>query len=114
MSRGRRIQYALDLDTGTVWSRVGDEVAVPVLDFAGMLPENGWEMNYNLEKMKVHDIVRGTALQWTRKIPMAIKNLHRKFWGMKPLTPKASDRYCPKCGRHWVTHNGDGSCCVDD
>lgn len=25
-----------------------------------------------------------------------------------------SKRYCPKCGGHWITHNGDGSCVVDD
>lgn len=21
--------------------------------------------------------------------------------------------YCPRCGQHWITHNGDGSCVRD-
>ena len=22
--------------------------------------------------------------------------------------------WCPKCGQHWVVHNDDGSCVIDD
>jgi hypothetical protein len=29
------------------------------------------------------------------------------------LEQKPDPRYCPKCGSHWVTHDGDGSCVED-
>jgi hypothetical protein len=84
MSRFRTIQYGIDRDTGMVVSRVQSEVAIPVLDFAGMKPENGYETKYNLEKFNICDAHTGPVV-WTRKMSMAIKNRHRKFWGMKPL-----------------------------
>jgi len=37
--------------------------------------------------------------------------------GAKRIEPEREDRssdYCPKCGCHFATHNGDGSCVVDD
>jgi hypothetical protein len=82
--RQKRIQYAIDLDTGMVWSQVGNELAIPILDFAGMKPENNWEMKYNLGKFQSASI-SGAELVHTRKIPVKIKNAHRAFWGMKPL-----------------------------
>jgi hypothetical protein len=27
---------------------------------------------------------------------------------------EANQNFCPKCGCHWVTHNDDGSCVVDE
>ena len=84
MKRLTTIQYAWDEDTGQVWSRVDDKVAVPVLDFEGMTPENGWDMKWPLQKMSIFDTI-GSRLVWTRKIPLAIKNMHRKFWGMSEL-----------------------------
>jgi len=78
----------IDMREGNVYSRVGSEVAIPVLDFDGMKPENNYETNYNLEKFPVlevaSDIINSVG---TRKIPIEIKNKHRKFWGMKPLKP---------------------------
>jgi hypothetical protein len=96
------IQYAFDTDTGTVWSRVGDQVAVPILDFAGMRPENNWQMNYKLEKMPVHELYGPSFyyLHWTKKLPLVIKNFHRKFWGMRPIKHKPTDKYCPDCGQY--------------
>ena len=86
MSRFRTIQYMIDRDTEMVWSRVNSEVAIPVLDFGGMKPENNWMMNYSLEKFSVlHQGVINANVICTRKIPIKIKNFHRKFWGMKPL-----------------------------
>jgi hypothetical protein len=84
MSRNRTITYMVDKETTTVWSRVGNEVAIPVLDFAGMKPENCWEMNYDLEKMDSSVLYHANVIH-TRKIPTGIKNIHRKFWGMKPI-----------------------------
>jgi len=83
----KNITYAVDMETGLVYSRVGSEVAVPVLDYDGMVPENNFKTNYNLEKMYVLSlsISQWNCLKWTKKIPKDIKNLHRKFWGFKLL-----------------------------
>jgi hypothetical protein len=81
----KTIQYAIDKDTGLIISRVGSEVAIPVLDFEHMKPENHFETVYNIEKFGIFDTI-GMRLTWTRKIPTNYKNLHRKFWDMKPLT----------------------------
>jgi hypothetical protein len=84
----RTITYAVDQHSGLVCSRVGDEVAIPVLDFEHMKPENNFETRYNLEAVPALLAHIGTDFKWTRKIPNALKNLHREFWGMKPLKGK--------------------------
>ena len=35
--------------------------------------------------------------------------------GMKdlPALMKVDNRHCPKCGEHWVVHDGDGGCPED-
>lgn len=84
--RIRTIQYAIDTETGLVISRVGSELAWPILDFENMLPENNYVMNYYLEKMTVFSAASyWYLLKWTRKIPKEIKNIHRKFWNFKAL-----------------------------
>lgn len=84
----RIITFAIDRYTGLVFSQVGREIAIPVLDFEHMKPENCFETIYRLETFKAHEAYQGTDLVWTRKISNAIKNLHREFWGMKPLKGK--------------------------
>lgn len=83
----KTIQYAIEQTTGLVVSRVGSELAWPILGYDNMLPENNYAMNYHLEKMPVFMAAGSTwdTLKWTRKISTAIKNTHRIFWGMKPL-----------------------------
>ena len=84
--RHRTIMYGLDKETGTVISRVGSKVAIPVLDYAAMKPENNFQTTYHLEKINVIDLAGDSPIYtWTRKIPLEIKNKHREFWGMKPL-----------------------------
>jgi hypothetical protein len=83
----RTIQYGIDRDTGLVWSRIGSQVAVPVLQYDKMTPENNFTPSYELEKMDVIGHAYN-CVRWTRKIPTVIKNLHRKFWGMKPIGRK--------------------------
>lgn len=89
----RIITYCIDQD-GIVYSRVASEVAIPVLDYEAIgNGGNGFEkgdfrgpMLYNLEKFPVHSLSHGWAgLKWTKKIPVKLKNKHRKFWGMPPL-----------------------------
>ena len=84
----RIITYAFNKDDGLVISRVGSEVAVPVLqwdefgndgDFSGPMP-------YELEKFPVHSIGRDwPRYKWTKKIPVQLKNRHRAFWGFPAL-----------------------------
>jgi len=81
----RRIMYGIDRD-GVVYSRVGSEMAFPVLDFLGMRPENGYRMVYNLEKDSIFSVMcSGVVITWTRKIGKEIKNIHRAFWGFKKI-----------------------------
>jgi hypothetical protein len=86
MPNNRIITYAIHSE-GEVWSRVGDEVALPVLDFKGMTPQNNFAASYDLEK---EDVLRIRSdwnyLRWTKKVPVFAKNLHREFWGF-PLLP---------------------------
>ena len=82
------IQYGIDLDVGTVISRVRSQIAFHTIDFAGMGPKDGFQMKFNnLEKTDVYNW--RSPVRWTRKIPLETKNLHRKFWGMKPLNREA-------------------------
>ncbi len=82
----RNIQYAFDTETGMVISRMGSEIAIPVLQFDKMLPENNFQTQYELEKMDVSAISHcWDNYKWTKKIPQTIKNKHRQFWKLKPL-----------------------------
>lgn len=87
-----RIMYGVD-DSGLVWSRVTDApamgaqcVAVPVLDYLAIGRDGDFSapLTYNLERTGIEALI-GSCLRWTRKIPLHIKNVHRQFWGMKPL-----------------------------
>jgi hypothetical protein len=82
----RIITYCIDHSSGIVYSRVGSDLAVPMLDWNGMTPENNFAANYNLERVSIYAV--GSAwdmLKWTKKIPIKLKNRHRQFWGMKSL-----------------------------
>jgi hypothetical protein len=82
----RTIQYAIHKDDGTVVSRVGSEVAWPVLQYDAMIPENNFQASYALESMPVLSIGREwVLLKWTKKIPLELKNKHRAFWKFAPL-----------------------------
>lgn len=84
-----RIEYAIDTETGLFISRVNSEVAIPILGYDDMTPENNFDGQYHLEKIDVISLSRTWDIyKWTRKIPFDIKNQHRKFWGKKPLTRK--------------------------
>ena len=76
------IQYAIHRDDGVVISRVGSELAWPVLDYAAIgQGGDGFEkgnftgpIRYDLEKLPVLQVgVDWKRLRWTKKIPVAIK-----------------------------------------
>jgi hypothetical protein len=80
------IRYGIDRETGLVWSRVRSQIALPVLQFHKMVPDDNFQTVYELEKMDVIEVIGSLRfVKWTRKVPAQIKNLHRVFWGMKPL-----------------------------
>jgi hypothetical protein len=83
----RTIMYGIDRNTGLVWSRIGSQVAIPVLQFDKMTPDNNFQTIYELEKMDVIQTAGQAynSIVWTRKIPTELKNRHRQFWGLKPL-----------------------------
>lgn len=82
----RIITFAVEKDTGLVVSRVDSEIAVPVLQYEKMLPENNFTPTYELEKMSVYALQPWQAYKWTRKVPLELKNRHRAFWGFKAVT----------------------------
>jgi hypothetical protein len=90
----RVITYGIDDESGLVYSRVGDQVAVPVLDFEaigqggdGYAPGDfRGPTRYTLEKCSVYDIRDEWAgIRWTKQVPLPVKNAHRQFWGFPPL-----------------------------
>ena len=80
------ITYAVDLDTGLTYSRRGSSVAVPVLQYDATGPENNFATVYALEQAAVYDLTPcWRSLHWTKRLPIAVKNVHRAFWGMALL-----------------------------
>ena len=84
----RIITYGINKNDGLVISRVGSEIAIPVLDFE-KIGKNGdftTPAEYHLETFPVLSLGREySRYRWTKKVPVRLKNRHRKFWGMKPL-----------------------------
>lgn len=81
----KTIQYGIDLQTGLIWSRYGNKVAVPILDYANMKSFNRFTAGFYLNDYDVLDVLPNRTIRWTRKISKETKNLHRKFWGLNPL-----------------------------
>jgi hypothetical protein len=82
------ITYAISKDDGMVYSRIGNEIVYPVLQYQkiGQGGDFTQPFEYQLEKSDVLSLAYyWPRLKWTKKIPVDIKNLHRSFWGMKQL-----------------------------
>ena len=77
------IQYGLDFETGLVWSRVGDQVAVPVLDYDAIGPENNFGAGYQLKKFPA-DVLSHATIRWNHEVSEQAKNAHLAFWGFVP------------------------------
>lgn len=94
MANRRNITYAVNREDGLVISRVGSEIAVPILDYVAIgqggdgfaVGDFRGPVRYRLEKSPITDLRSCWRLfRWTRKIPRRLKNRHRRFWGFKPL-----------------------------
>lgn len=81
----RTIQYAIDIDTGLVVSRVGSELGCYVVDYENMNAKNGYNAKAFLVQIPIFHTTFWKSLRWTKKIPKEIKNIHRKFWGFPAL-----------------------------
>jgi hypothetical protein len=88
------ITYAVDSDTGQVFSRVEghptaglNKVCVPVLEYEKIGEDGDFTkpLTYRLEAMEIEALLHA-RLRWTRKVAVETKNEHRSFWGMKPLS----------------------------
>lgn len=84
----KTIQFLADVSSGDFYSEYGydREIAIPMMDYEAIGKNGNFQapITYTLEK------VDRNCIQWkyihnTKKVPVEIKNLHRKFWGMKEL-----------------------------
>ena len=84
------LHYAIHRRDDVMVSRLGNELAWPLLDYAA-IGQNGdfrAPLKFALKKVSVNSIGANNEwamLVWTRYVPTSIKNEHRKFWGFKPL-----------------------------
>ena len=103
-----QITYAVTPDGHTI-SRIGSEVATGVLDYEAMVPENGYNAGYYFEKFSVHCISSNEwdSWYWTKKIPLPVKNMHRKFWGLPELK---DENPVPR----WYLCFSEVLCCPDE
>lgn len=92
----RVLTFAISND-GFVYSRLTvngntQGFAVPVLDFEGMIPSNNFDTVYDLTNFPWISRNTWDSLTWTKKISTIMKNIHRVFWGMKPLPMTDKDK----------------------
>ncbi len=71
------IQFAIDLESGLIVSRLDSEYLWPIMNY----PEQG----YTLQKVNIFEVAGIVKLKYTRKIPLTLKNKHRIIWGLKPI-----------------------------
>jgi hypothetical protein len=99
-----KIQYAIHRQEGHVISRVGNELAWPILDYEAIGQGGNYNkpLQYNLEKVPLHSIGKEwQLLTWTRYVPTEVKNHHRQFWGMKAIPVEAPPKTIKElCERH--------------
>ena len=86
--RRKTIQYAIDIDTGLIVSRINDQLLIPILEYE-MGNFKDPEI-FNLEFHPIHVSIY-MHLFWTKKIPLEDKNKHREKWGMKLLKKQKND-----------------------
>ncbi len=83
-----KLEFAVDLANGLVYSRLGQVVAVPLprgnrtIRVAGDL-----QADYELERYPLYAIAaKWHSLHWTAELPVHVQNRHRQWWGL-PLLP---------------------------
>lgn len=86
----KNITYGVGNDS--FYSRCGDRVALFELDYNNMKPENNFESSYKITDYNIFDLHSSEFdnIRWTKKIPLSIKNMFRKYFGMQELKMKPS------------------------
>ena len=80
------IRYGIDTSSGMIWSRVGSQVAIPILQPENMTSKNSFKPVFELDVFELDELAGSLSLiKWTQKIPNKIKNYHRDYWGMPPV-----------------------------
>lgn len=82
-----KLEFAVDFETGLVYSRMGQAVAVPLprggrtIRVAGDL-----QADYELERYPLYAIAaKWKTLHWTDQLPVHVQNRHRQWWGLALL-----------------------------
>lgn len=81
----RGIVYFVDLDTGLIVSQLGAGYAWPILDFAGMGPEDGFQTHYGLEYIAGNEAWRANHTQslgilGAVHVTPELRLTHQAFW----------------------------------
>jgi hypothetical protein len=86
----KNITYGVDSES--FFARVDDRIAFFELDYNNMKPENNFEANYKITDWNIFDYHSSefNNIRWTKKIPVAIKNMFRKHFDMPELKMKPS------------------------
>lgn len=99
--RSKTIEYAIDLGTDQVVSRVGDEFLWPVLDFEKIGQDGNFNkpFTYTLTKMSGRDCLYSWSRNCihTKQIPLTTKNEHRALWGFPLLKERVYHLFVDSC-----------------
>jgi len=89
------ITYAINREDGLVVSRVGSQLAWPVVQYDQIGEKGNFNgpINIKLENIPVTSVGQEWGLlRWTKKIPVVLKNQHRKHWGFSLLPVPSSEK----------------------
>lgn len=78
----KNITYAVNKDG--FYARCGDRIAFFELDYKNMKPENNFFEKYTISDCSVFEF-GSQNVRWTKKIPINIKNMFRKHFGLAEL-----------------------------
>jgi hypothetical protein len=80
------IQYGIDTSSGMIWSQYQSYVAVPVLQTGKMTSKNSFVPIFEFEVFDLCELEGSmVTIKWTRHVSNKIKNIHRKFWGLRSV-----------------------------
>jgi len=73
-----KIEYAIDRETGLTYSRLGDNIAVPVKGRKNRFGTHDFKLlKFHISGLGADELA---SLQWTERLPESLKQYHRVFW----------------------------------
>lgn len=90
----KTIRYAEDTDTGLIVSKCGGDFAWPIMEYDKIGGDGDFTkpIEYKLERVSMSyfyacpSAYRALRFMAPGKIPLAIRNAHRAFFGMKAIS----------------------------